>query len=214
VRISHDTLHRQSALLEQADAKLTELKEQLAEATAKNEQDSEQQEAQLLDKVLALRTESQDLRERAMKAEAELETTTQRATHAEVKCSSLETELTQLRETVAGHESTATTLLHAHATLRHSRSVTGSLTSLCSVRSGIICLLACRYNPVLYIKCDTWHGLSILVYRRWLRGTLHICRCACPNSARPLGWTRNQHVAFVWFAFVADVDWRRSQREW
>ena len=68
-----------------------------------------------------------------MKAEEKLESAMQRETQADAKCSSLETELGQLREAVAGHESTATTLLHAHASLRHSRSVAGNLTSLCKV---------------------------------------------------------------------------------
>lgn len=200
VRISHDTLHRQSALLEQADAKLTELKEKLAEATAKNEQDSEQQEAQLLDKILALRAESQDLRERATQAEAELEAATQRATNAEVRCSSLETELGQLREKVAGHESTATTLLHAHASLRHSQSVTGSLTSLCSVRTGHRLPSSLPIAPRSsnnFITC----GVSVLVYRRWLQESLQICRCGCP-TARSLDWTRNQRAALVSFALL------------
>jgi hypothetical protein len=92
------------------------------------------QEGLLLDKVLALRTESQSMRERASAAEADLQAAQARAEQAEVRAKGMEAELRGLREAVAGHEATATTLLHGHASLRHNRSVAASITALCSVR--------------------------------------------------------------------------------
>ena len=154
VLASHETVERQAASLKQSEAVAAKLKGELAAAPLQRDQDAAAQEAVLLDKLLALRTEKDALAERAAKAEAEVEEVRLLAEGARSRCNGMEAELKQLRKAVAAHDATvrcfpaaqmlpdpelieragpqAAAMLEAHAGVRHSRSVIESITSLCS----------------------------------------------------------------------------------
>ena len=156
VLASHETVERQAASLKQSEAVAAKLKGELAAAPLQRDQDAAAQEAVLLDKLLALRTEKDALAERAATAEAEVEEVRLLAEGARSRCNGMEAELKQLRKAVAAHDATvrcfpaaaqmlagaepidrawgpqAAAMLEAHAGVRHSRSVIESITSLCS----------------------------------------------------------------------------------
>jgi len=106
VLASHETVERQAASLKQSEAVAAKLKGELAAAPLQRDQDAAAQEAVLLDKLLALRTEKDALAERAATAEAEVEEVRLLAEGARSRCNGMEAELKQLRKAVAAHDAT------------------------------------------------------------------------------------------------------------